>query len=328
MSEEIFGGFFYINAFGPINQGDDEKFYSFLTRSAPPPRTSVYINSSGGDVEAAIEIGRMIRSGWFSTSVGQYLLDHRSPSPFIISRNLSSGCCMSAATLLYLGGRLRHFPSGTRFGVHQFSFKNPSPENIGRSQLLSAKIARYVADMGIKPDFLEVSASVPDDSLELLDKPRLQSLGVVTGGQTDATWTVQARGRMLYVRGERDSLFGHHKVMFCYSKEVGFLFWAVIESQGRENELMRNKLVEIVVNGEDTRIDISGRCERMVNGIYVNILSKITQEEAEIVAYSDSFGVQVRFSKEAEMFLGVAAMDTDGGKEQLQVLYESLGGQQ
>ncbi|SIT58817.1 Putative periplasmic protein (fragment) [Mesorhizobium prunaredense] len=73
---------------------------------------------------------------------------------------------MSAATLVFLGGRLRYFESGAKFGVHQFSFRDPSPDNIGRSQILSAKIALYVVEVGISPDFL--SAIFEEDENETL----------------------------------------------------------------------------------------------------------------------------------------------------------------
>jgi ATP-dependent protease ClpP protease subunit len=70
--ERAIGGFHHINAFGKIDPGDDEKFRKFLVVAAPPPRTTIYINSTGGDVNAAIGIGRLIREGWYETSIGSY----------------------------------------------------------------------------------------------------------------------------------------------------------------------------------------------------------------------------------------------------------------
>lgn len=322
--EKLVGGHFHINAFGRIESGDHKKFLDFLSRTQPPPRISVYINSLGGDVDAAIGIGRTIRDWWFSTSIGTYALDHGASSRPILSRNLIPGKCMSAATLSYLGGRLRYFPEGSEFGIHQFSFRNPSPNDVGHSQMLSARVARFVADMGVRQEFLELSSSTPSDSIRLVSMAELQKMGIVTGGVTDVQWSVHARAKILYVKGERDSLFGHHKVMLCYAKGVGFLFWSVIESQGRERELVGFRVVQIVVNEEDVRIDISGRCNRLVNGIYVNILAQITQEEAKLLAYSESFGLQIRFSTEAPVFFGASAMSTDGGRDQLETFFEAL----
>lgn len=322
--EKLFGGHFCINAYGKIKSGDDEKFREFLGQTNPPPRTSVYIDSSGGNVEAAMGIGRLIRSHWFSTAIGSYRLDHgNSPVP-LVPRKRISGQCMSAATLVFLAGRLRYYRNDSKFGVHQFSFKNPSPSHIAQSQILSAQIASYVIDMGISPEFLEISSLTASEQVHLLGESELQRLNIVTGSQTLSNWSVQARGHILYVRGERDSMYGHHKVMLCYSKSVGFSFWAVIEAQGRESELSDFGLVEVVINGEEKRIDISERSLRHLNGIYINVFSRITEDEARLIAYSDSFGVQIRLSQEAEMFLGVSAVSTEGGREILESFYSVL----
>jgi len=231
---------------------------------------------------------------------------------------------MSAATLIYLGGRLRYFSAEATFGVHQFSFRNPSPLNVARSQVLSAKIATFVAEMKVMPAFLEISSATTSDAISTLSEDQLATLGVVAGGLTEAEWSVQAKNHILYVRGERDSLFGHHKVMLCYVKGVGFLFWAVIEALGRERELTEFGLIEIVVNGEDNRIDISDRCDRVVYGIYVNVISRLTEDEARVIAFSDSFGVQIRFSSEAHVFFGISALSTEGGRDQLQTFFNTL----
>jgi hypothetical protein len=322
--EKLIGGHFHINATGKILSGDDVKFQTFLERTSPPPRTTVYIDSIGGDVDAAIGIGRTIRDAWFSTSIGCLLLDPDRSEPWLVSRDHLDGVCYSAATLIYVGGRLRFLPKSFKFGVHQFSFKNPSPAHVGQSQVLSAKIATYIHDMGIKPEFTEISSSVPGNALTLLDEGELAKLGVTTSGLTKVTWSIESRNKILYVKGERDSIYGHHKVMLCFAKGVGFQFWALIEAQGREKELTGFGMVEVVINGEDERIDISKRCFRGVLGNYVNVFSKITQEEARKIAYSESFGVQVRFSPEADIFFGISAMETSAGSDMLITFFENL----
>jgi hypothetical protein len=319
--ERLIGGFHCVNAFGKIELDDCKKFKRFLETAAPPPRTTIYINSTGGNVEAAIGIGRLIREGWYSTSIGSYHLSTAKSEIPVIERELLAGKCLSAATLVFLGGGLRYYSDGSEFGVHQFSYKDPSPENFVRSQALSAKIAQFIVDMEISLGFLEISSSTPSSEINIIDIEQLRKLGVVTGGVTDVKWSVQARSSMIYVRGERDTLFGHHKVMLAYIKGAGFHFWAFIEAQGREQELTSFELVEIVVNEEDTRLDISKRCERVVYGIYVMIIAKLTEDQARLLAFSESFGVQVRISNEAGMFLGMAAMPTNGGREELETLF-------
>jgi hypothetical protein len=218
--ERVFGGHFHINAIGEICPGDDEKFRIFLEKAAPPPRTTVYIDSTGGNVDAEIGIGRLLRAAWFSTSIGCVAFDYERPPSWTAHRVYGEGVCHSAATLVYLGGRLRFLPAKFKFGVHQFSFKDPTPNHLGYSQVISARISTYLHDMGISPEFAELSSSIPGSEIVLLDEAQLKKLGVVTGGETSVTWSVEARNKMLYVKGERDSIYGHQKVMLSFIKGV------------------------------------------------------------------------------------------------------------
>lgn len=322
--EKLFGGFFHVNASGPIEIGDADKFKRFIERSEVPPRTCVYINSGGGNVEEAIEIGRTIREGWLSTDVGQRILDFFVPAEFIVPRKLLPGKCMSAATLVYLGGRLRFLQDGAKFGVHQFSFKNPSPSDISRSQRLSARIARYISDMGICPSFFELSTEAEGHEMKIVSKGDLERLGIVTGGETKVEWTTHARGGGIYVRGERDNIYGHHKIILTYERSSGLQILAMIEAQGRTEELIKFGVVEIVIGEDERLIDVSNRCERKANGIYVGISAKITMDEAQVLANSKSFGLRVRATKQADMFLGVSPMETSGGEDMLRTIV-SLG---
>jgi hypothetical protein len=322
--EKMLGGFFCINAVGTIEHGDDVKFEKFLDAHRPPSHMVVYIDSTGGDLEAGIGIGRQIRHYGLWTDVGSYVLEQTDPSKPLVPRKRAQGRCMSAATMVYLGGRLRFFSEGSRFGVHRFSFKNPLPEHIGESQKLSAKIASYVSDSGVSPEFLELSSATDAKEINLISEQQLKKLGIITGGQTDVEWTVQARGSMMYVRGERDSIYGRHKVMLGFTKGVGFVFWAVIEAQNRFQELTSFGVVEINLNGEDIKIDISDECERFQVGTDVHVFANISNEQARLISVSESFGVQIKFVHESPTFLGISAMDTEGGVEQLSTFYHSL----
>ncbi|WP_217701814.1 hypothetical protein [Pseudooceanicola sp. HF7] len=322
--EKMFGGFFCINAVGTIEHGDDLKFMKFLDDHKPPAHMVVYIDSTGGDLEAGIGVGRQIRQYGLWTDVGSFVLEPPDPSKPLVPRKRVNGRCMSAATMIYLGGRLRFFSEGSQFGVHRFSFKDPLPEHIGKSQELSAKIASFVSDMGVSPKFLELSSATDSKEINLVPEQRLKELRVVTGGQTDVVWTVQARRGIMYVRGERDSIYGRHKVMLCFAKDAGFIFWAVIEAQNRFNELTGFGVVEINLNGEDIKIDISEKCKRFQVGADVHVIAKVSSDQARIISESDSIGVQIKFVHEAPTFLGIGAMDTEGGVEQLSTFYRSF----
>ncbi|WP_454700896.1 hypothetical protein [Agrobacterium burrii] len=253
------------------------------------------------------------------------MLDGDHDGGFLKKRKVSGGSCMSAATLVFLGGRLRYFDDRSRFGVHQFSFRNPSPDHIPRSQILSAKIARYVADMGIHAEFLEIASTTPSNEIKLLSPADLDQLGVVTGGETPVSWSIHAVEGALYVRGERDNLYGHHKMLLGFAKPNGFFVHAVIESQGREQELTNFPLVELVINTpEETVINLFDRCSRTVQGIYTNIASQITPTEAMSIAQSTAFGLRVRGGPDAGVFLGIGPMSLNGASHLIKAFVGNL----
>lgn len=122
--EKVFGGFRHLNAFGPIVKGDADKLLKLIEALDIPRRTTVYINSTGGDVEESIKLGCVIRVHEFETSIGSYILEPQTNCDnLIVPRNLQPGKCLSAATLMFAGGRLRHFPKDATFGVHRFAYK-------------------------------------------------------------------------------------------------------------------------------------------------------------------------------------------------------------
>jgi hypothetical protein len=139
--ERMIGGFHHINAFDKIEPGDDEKFKKFLEVAAPPTRTTIYINSTGGNVEAALGIGRPIREGWFSTSIGSYHISGASSEIPMFERKFLAGKCYSAATLIYLGGRLAAVPSRANQLVLNFAVLNARKE-IGPVDLDCASVVQ------------------------------------------------------------------------------------------------------------------------------------------------------------------------------------------
>ena len=185
-------------------------------------------------------------------------------------------------------------------------------------------MARYLEDMGVPAAFLETSAAKPGDELLLLNEQQLRELKVVTGGENLTQWGVEVHPDGMWVRGERDSLFGHGKVLLVYSKANGFSFAALVETMGRQDELLTFGLVEIMINGEESRIDISDRCMRAPAGIYTYFMTQLSQEEAQTLANSESLGIYIRASADAQIFLGISAISTEGGQDTLKGLY-SIG---
>jgi hypothetical protein len=80
---------------GRFDFGDEARFEEFLARPRPAPLRVVYLNSHGGNLQAGIEIGRLIRRARLATAV-------------LATRDV----CDSACTLAFAGGVRRHNVGG------------------------------------------------------------------------------------------------------------------------------------------------------------------------------------------------------------------------
>lgn len=309
--EKMFGGFHYINAFGLINKGDADLLLSQINNGNIPEGIALYIDSEGGDPEEAIKIGRIIRENRFTTTIGRceitkpieidYLNDK------IYERRFTKGKCFSAATLVFMGGRLRYKNDGSQFGVHRFSFKNPSPENINYSQILSANIAKYIVDMGIDIEIMNLSSSVDRSSIMIIDEDELIKLNIINkGGET--TWVTTNIKDKIYLRGSRDSIHGIHKIILFHGRSNRVAFWAFIESQGRDIELLVYDSVEIIDKNEKP-LDVSKRIilRQSYNG-FVNILIELKKKELKKIIDTGAIGIIVRYDNKSPIFFGISPM--------------------
>lgn len=158
---------------GRIETGDAEKIYShieyirsdFKKTSGLKSRIGVIaLNSPGGDLYEAMEIGRLIRRNLIGTFI------------------YGSDTCYSACVVAFLGG-VRRAPIG-KIGVHSFS----SREFIGASDYdtaskkynqVSRDVEEYLRELRIPVAFLDLMRSVPHSQLRLIDDVKtLQEKGI------------------------------------------------------------------------------------------------------------------------------------------------------
>jgi len=97
---DIFKGvmeFRLVYADGPIVTGTAKEFVSFVHSKQIATGAEVILNSPGGLVSEALELGRAIRAAGFDTSVGA-------------KGSVDGGECYSACTLAFLNGVNRTIP--------------------------------------------------------------------------------------------------------------------------------------------------------------------------------------------------------------------------
>jgi hypothetical protein len=217
----------YIFADGTICPDSDQTFQQFLTQNPPKaPNTIIVLNSPGGDVAAGLHMGRIIRQQKLWTQVGEQFplmiggnqniavpavpyLPRPSAPPFI-------GYCYSSCTLMFLGGVYRTIDYGSNYGVHQFYFEGSGPSNpVGTSEIQSAQIVAYLAEMGISPDWITYMVKQGPTNVTNLTMKELQQLSVITP-RWKSNWQIAPTSDRsgFYLDGATTDPWGTHDIAF------------------------------------------------------------------------------------------------------------------
>ena len=133
-------------------------------------RASVYLNSTGGSLLAAMAIGRLLREHEFDTHVGT-AEDPPQPAP---------GACYSACPFAFAGGRRRFLDAGAIIGVHRTVNRVPVPDELAFEQVVSAQATSYLVEMGVSPELFHIMQNMPREGIRLLTPDEAVRLNLVT----------------------------------------------------------------------------------------------------------------------------------------------------
>lgn len=213
----------YIFADGTICSDTDRIFEQFLDQNPPSAKAVVVVfNSAGGDADAAMRLGAVIRAHGLWTQVGsQYPLMipqngniPKSSVPYAIAPSSPpfAGVCDSACSLAFMGGVQRMVDYASNIGVHQFE----SGAGQGETERELAAIVSYISQMGVSPNFivtmLQKRGDGPDDLTDLT-MFQMQQMNVVTP-QWRTSWKIRPYNDNsgFFLRGDSIDLNGAHEI--------------------------------------------------------------------------------------------------------------------
>ena len=134
---------------------------------------SVALDSPGGSVADALQMGRLIRDRGLATSVA------------------AGSLCASSCPLVFAGGHARVAAPAAAIGVHQIYAAAPSDAPLAArlaaagsamrdAQTMTAEISRYLIDMGVDPEVWLRALETPPDRLSYLSAADLIRLKLAT----------------------------------------------------------------------------------------------------------------------------------------------------
>lgn len=150
---------------GRIALGDAARLTAALDLADPPPATA-WLDSPGGSVADALEIGRRLRVEGIDTAIK------------------AEAVCLSACPYLLAGGTARRVAEGAWVGVHQHYFEQNTAlpaifavEDIQRGQ---GEVMEYLIEMDIDPALMRHALATPPDEIYLLLPEELERYGLST----------------------------------------------------------------------------------------------------------------------------------------------------
>ena len=156
---------------GSISQLDLDIIRSALDRYSRPPFIIAYLNSSGGEIYSALEIGRIFRRHYATVHVGNHSNFNSQPS---------TGC-LSACVLIYASGVAKNIdPYVDGIGVHQSFLSRGHVEALSVEdgiRLLKENneiLGRYFEEMGVSQELLALSNSIPANQIRFLNEQELK----------------------------------------------------------------------------------------------------------------------------------------------------------
>jgi hypothetical protein len=186
---------------GTFNLGDQDRFQSIALTSK---KATVYLNSPGGKVRAATDIGTIIRIKGFETAV-------------------DNAVCASACALVWLAGEPRMMSNLTSIGFHT-SYTTGKDGKRTSSVSDGATIGAYLTRLGFNEKVVNFVTSAGAEDMHWLKKSMADKLGIAVTLTTESTrrksYTLFADGMKLLT--STPALPYEASKLYRQSAEIGF----------------------------------------------------------------------------------------------------------
>jgi len=265
----------WIAAEGAFDTGAATRLRALLARQRNT-KLPIYFHSPGGLADRAFNIGRMLRERGMTAGVSRTVpdactkLDEKACNKLkrsgqTLTAELSAfAVCNSACVYAVIGAKERQVPPGARLGVHssrliklysdgRVAVMNPG-RNTPQAQARDAQTRKYIGDMGIDVQLLELASAIPHEKVYYLSRDEIANLRIDPRQFHETGWMVvqakQASVRKLFIeaRGPERNEFrvGIVDVSCVAPGRAGLIYIRGLAS----NEGGRGQTVGLMVDGK------------------------------------------------------------------------------
>src|SRR5579863_1318221 len=174
-----------ITAQGQITDGTPSEFLSFVQENIGHAdlHAVVFLDSPGGKVVAAMELGRIWRHLGIAAVVGRADPASSTASQFLAGR------CLSACVYALIGAKRRVVPAGSMVGIHRMFFYDGETGPLGDGSAgrrhyddggMKALLSHYTSRMGVSPQLISSAERISSDDIHILSRAEIARYHLAT----------------------------------------------------------------------------------------------------------------------------------------------------
>jgi hypothetical protein len=307
----LFGGSSWdIFATGEVDLRAGEKLEQLLAERSIPNGSELHIDSPGGSLIGGMNLGRVIRSHNLITYVAK---KGKSEGGF---QKTEDGCCMSAAALAFLGGEFRFVADASKYGVHRFTLGEPSARGIDEAQMLSASVVEYILSMGVDAQLFSIASDCPADEILELPTATMKRLSVINNGLKPAKWTIESLEGVLYLKGERDTIYGIQKFLLILPSREKMYFHIIFDGGHTTEDIMQMDTDHLSIDGQLVALR-ELRIQRVNDHNRINLMYYMTPEILIKLRTAKRIGFYLQHLPDAATFVGYDSFPFEEGAAKL-----------
>lgn len=157
---------------GPIDPGATARLEHVIVAEGIS-QAVVYLNSPGGSLVTAMQLGRTLRAHAFDTRVGTRTAD---------AVGATAGTCHSACPFVLAGGVRRSLEAGSQIGLHRAENRVPVSDGSAFQRVVDAQVADYLAEMGLRAEVAAIMSATTHDQIRNLTTAEARHLNLVNDG--------------------------------------------------------------------------------------------------------------------------------------------------
>ena len=155
---------------GPVDPGATSRVVSLIL-TEHITHAVVYLNSPGGSLVTAMQLGRVLREHAFDTRVGTRTTD---------AARATAGTCHSACPFVLAGGVRRSVEAGSAVGLHRAENRVPVRDEDALQHVVRTQVVEYLAEMGVHAEVANIMEAIPHDRIHDLTVDEALRLNLLT----------------------------------------------------------------------------------------------------------------------------------------------------